>query len=304
MKTRMLELVIGLLCIFSVVHVARAAPVQVQNLPLSTPGESDYTICDQLGVTNKCFSGPPAMAAAGAFGWATATANATGGVTKFNIAYGDQASVSCAATVTLSGNELAASQNRVCSMASSTGYFQIYSQAGINTPAYQTTSGGSNAGGFHAMLVFGLDAPSHQTDWDGDQLEIGVGADPSSIFPLSPQASAFINWIGVGRDSTDTNLQFMSNQGSGTATKVDMGVLASTLATHILKLDILCQPPGGVSCTVTLFDTHTGTAYTHTFSSRLPASNVVMYLMEQGYSPTATDTQNAYFLRFGLTAGT
>ncbi len=55
--------------------------------------------------------------------------------------------------------------------------------------------------------------------------------------------STYLNILGVAADDTDTNLQFMHNDGSGTATKVDLGV-AKTVTTSVYDIFIFCEANG------------------------------------------------------------
>lgn len=72
-------------------------------------------------------------------------------------------------------------------------------------------------GGFYFVARFGLSsATALQRLFCG--LMSATGATSTSSAP-----SALTNMVGCGWDSADTNMQIMSNDGSGTATKVDLG---------------------------------------------------------------------------------
>lgn len=76
-------------------------------------------------------------------------------------------------------------------------------------------------GGFHVIAVFGcLTLPAGYRQFVGLYGTAGVigNVDPSSL----------LNMVGLGKDTADTNLQFMYNDGSGTATKVDTGIAMAT----------------------------------------------------------------------------
>jgi len=71
--------------------------------------------------------------------------------------------------------------------------------------------------GFYARMRFGISTPA--TGWSGfvglanSAAALGGGSDPSS----------YTNILGFAWDTADTNLKFMHNDGSGTATIVDLG---------------------------------------------------------------------------------
>jgi hypothetical protein len=54
-----------------------------------------------------------------------------------------------------------------------------------------------------------------------------VGLSPTAA-PCAAQPSAMVNCMGLGMDSTDTTLQFMSNDAAGAAVKTDAGIAAAT----------------------------------------------------------------------------
>ena len=73
----------------------------------------------------------------------------------------------------------------------------------------------------------------------GGQVFIGLRASNAA---LSTEPSAITNMLGVGKDIGDTNWQFMRNDGSGTATKVDLGVAIANNQTFDVR--IFCAPGG------------------------------------------------------------
>lgn len=85
--------------------------------------------------------------------------------------------------------------------------------------------------------------------------------------------SSLLNCLGVGKDGSDTNLFFMHNDGSGAATKVDLGFAFND---HSFEL-ILNVPVGGGSCTYTLTDLDTDTIYQGTVNTNVPAADTALY---------------------------
>lgn len=85
---------------------------------------------------------------------------------------------------------------------------------------------------------------------------IGFVPGPSSL-GTTADPSTFLNSIGFGKDQADTNLQFMYNAGSGTATKTSTGVAFTSLLNVPLMLSI-SAPAGGGTVTVSLTNISTG----------------------------------------------
>lgn len=93
------------------------------------------------------------------------------------------------------------------------------SSSGLRTSALQYWRGNaSDRGGFHFICRFGIsDASAVATG----RLFVGLTSSTGVIPNVNP--STLLNIIGVGADNTDTNLQIMRNDNSGTATKIDLG---------------------------------------------------------------------------------
>jgi hypothetical protein len=92
--------------------------------------------------------------------------------------------------------------------------------AGLRTSVARWTVGAATAGdgGFHLLCTWGTAtgiAATSATHRGFCGLRTGTPADanPSSLASI----------VGMGWDSADANLQFMHNDGSGTATKIDLG---------------------------------------------------------------------------------
>jgi hypothetical protein len=90
------------------------------------------------------------------------------------------------------------------------------------------------------------------------------------------------------KDSGDTNLQFMHNDGSGTATKVDLGV---ALTVNKLYEAWIEGRADGSGIDYTLRNVTDGTAYSGSVTTDLPASDTALYsLSTLGTSTTTTST--------------
>lgn len=78
------------------------------------------------------------------------------------------------------------------------------------------------------------------------------------------------NAIFVGKDNSDTNLQIMFNDGSGSCTKVDTGFPGNTTATDYYEAVIVCQPNGNASVKVTRLNT--GDVFSYDATTDLPTA--------------------------------
>jgi hypothetical protein len=91
--------------------------------------------------------------------------------------------------------------------------------AGFRGTAAQWTVGGTNPGdgGFLSILRWapatGVSTPTHRAF-------AGMG---SATTPTDVQPSSLLNILGMGWDAADANIQFLHNDATGTATKIDLG---------------------------------------------------------------------------------
>jgi len=96
--------------------------------------------------------------------------------------------------------------------------------------------GASGWGGFHIMMRLGFVAlPA------GYRIFQGLHASSSVIGNVDP--STLTNVIGFGKDTGDTNIQFMTNDGAGTAVKTDTGIALAV--NDVLDMRMFCA--SGVS---------------------------------------------------------
>ncbi len=160
----------------------------------------------------------------------------------------------------------------------------IGNTTGMRT-AYVQWFRGSAAGfgGFFFRCQFG-----HNINLTGGQKFVGLCA---STGGLAAEPSALLNMCGVGYDSTDPNTGnwfFMRNDGSGVATKVDLGanaVRANT--THGYDL-IMFMAPGGSELFVKIVNLHSGTVVLDTsYITDIPAVNVGMAFKAEVRTTTA-----------------
>jgi hypothetical protein len=110
--------------------------------------------------------------------------------------------------------------------------------------------------------------------WNTNQ-KFFIGRTADQIANTTEPSNA-INIIGIGKDSTDSTLFFMVNDGSASATEINTDVTPNT--TDVYKL-IITSPNDRSSLTITLKTlTIAGTTeVTHNFSTDLPALSLGSY---------------------------
>jgi hypothetical protein len=97
--------------------------------------------------------------------------------------------------------------------------------------------------------------------------------------------------IGVGCDSTDTNIQVIRNDGSGTATKVDTGTAPA--AAKLYQLVLECAG-GGAGIKVTLYIEDAAgltTVYSDTYSTDISATTFATWVPIIVDNSASTTTQ-------------
>jgi len=129
---------------------------------------------------------------------------------------------------------------------------------------------GAGLGGFFYAARFSVNSTtSNQRLFSG--LINSTAATSTTAAP-----SAIINMIGVGWDSAVGNLQMMSNDGTGTATKVDLGASFPTNTTTAVYELIMYAAPNGSSVGYRVVRLDTGATTSGTISADLPASGLML----------------------------
>ena len=101
------------------------------------------------------------------------------------------------------------------------------------------------------------------------------GATTDLAYSDSILVSSLINCIGVGSDSADTNLQIFHNDGTGTATKIDLGAnfpanrTAGSALTTVYSIELL-NTSNSSSVLYRVFNKETGNSVQGTVSTNLP----------------------------------
>lgn len=133
---------------------------------------------------------------------------------------------------------------------------------------------GSVGGGFYAYLKFGFDTLLNGT------VKAIAGLVPAGAHGLvgGAEPSTAINCVFFGFDSTDSNIQLMTNDGSGTCTKTDLGAsfpAPRSTGGELYEATFSCNA-GDSGIAVTLKKLSTGATYSATVTSNIPAATVVL----------------------------
>lgn len=122
-------------------------------------------------------------------------------------------------------------------------YYASAAGAGSSAVNYSTTALFWGSGGwFYGERVGNSDAATVANARCFYGVSAGLAA-PGNVNP-----SSLVNMLGFGADSGDANMQFMHNDGSGTATKVDLGANfpANTSNVDFYEMQMLYLPASGV----------------------------------------------------------
>ena len=143
---------------------------------------------------------------------------------------------------------------------------------------YRTGSGiniyhrGANAGqgGYHYSTRWG---PATGVSTSTTRAFVGL---IQSYTPTDVDPSTLINMFGMGWDDTDTNVQFMHNGGSGTATKIDTGIARPTTdRTTLYDFEMYCAPNGS-EVFFRLTEINTGTVFASSATTNLGANTTAV----------------------------
>lgn len=144
-------------------------------------------------------------------------------------------------------------------------------------------------GGFRVEMVFGV-ATTQST------LRIAVGLIASGGFVLSTNdPSALVNFFAMACDDTDTNMQIMHNDGSGTATKIDLGSSFPKTDNVVYRVVFTSATNGSiVDYEVTRLDS--AATASGTLSSNLPANTTFLHpALSFGNGATAAAVVGCFF---------
>lgn len=127
-------------------------------------------------------------------------------------------------------------------------------------------------GGFWFRTQFG-----QNINLNGSQCFVGLCASTAVLASTAGAVAALVNMIGVGFDTTDAstgNWFLYRNDGTGTATKVDLGTGAARNTTHGYDLIIYCPPGAATEIFVRVINLHTNAVVLETsYNTDIPAVN-------------------------------
>lgn len=148
-------------------------------------------------------------------------------------------------------------------------------QSGMRTAYTQWFRGSASGyGGFFFRTQFG-----GQINLNGGQKFMGLCASTGVLANTASAVSALVNMIGMGYDSADAssgNWFLMRNDGTGVATKVDLGATNAARAntTHGYDLIIFCPPGAATEIFVRIVNLHNNAVVLDTsYTTDLPAVN-------------------------------
>lgn len=109
------------------------------------------------------------------------------------------------------------------------------------------------------------------------------------------QPSTILNAIGIGCDSTDTNLQLMTNDGSGTASKIDLGASFPPRTAGACYSVWLGCAPGGSTIYYRVKRLDVPAIATGSVSSKLPSAATLMFSLLMANNTSAAAIEVASF---------
>lgn len=182
-----------------------------------------------------------------------------------------------------------ATRNR---LANNTGASANSSAAGRHNGLIVFRGNSAGRGGFHFVAECGRADAVLVTDARWIMSLYGTNSAISGVEP-----STLLQVLGFGRDSTDTNLQIMHNDGSGTCTKVDLGANfpANTKDTDWYRGEFYC-PPNGSTVYYLVTRMNTSDQALGSLTTNLPTNT--NFLAPQGYINN-TATAAAATLHYG-----
>lgn len=130
-----------------------------------------------------------------------------------------------------------------------------------------TGSSATQAAGLYIRLRCGINVSVA-----GMRFFAGLALNAAEAGTVDP--SALLNCFGIAKDGADTNYQLIHNDGSGAATKVDLGLAAASNKYFDIELYVR---PGGGTWDYRIQDMDTGTFYTGSVSSNIPANDTELF---------------------------
>jgi hypothetical protein len=169
--------------------------------------------------------------------------------------------------------------------------------AEVYSPTAQILRGGqAGVGGFDVTIAFGNSDAVVVAD---ARIFVGLLASTSTLTNVEP--STLTNMVGIGCEAADTNFRLYVNDGTGTATSIDLGAdfPAKTSNQDWYDVRIIClqENPNVIHVEVVRFLANgTCNTFTYAFTTDLPAAGTFLGLR-------AFKTNNATAAAVGLDLG-
>lgn len=127
-----------------------------------------------------------------------------------------------------------------------------------------------NRAGFSYQFIGGIDSLMS----DGTS-RFYIGMQSATGTPANADPSGLTNFVALAADTADANAQFMHNDGSGTCTKINVGVTKASLVGKLLVFTMIC-PLGGGQVDFSLYVVDDDVEYTATATTNLPAAGACL----------------------------
>lgn len=146
----------------------------------------------------------------------------------------------------------------------------------LRANALQWTLGGNAAGrgGFFMSWIWG---PATGVATATNRALVGMRASVGN--PTDVEPSTLLNIVGMGWDAADTNVQMMHNDGSGTATKIDLGAsfpVPTVDLTQVYELYLFSPPGTTQSVGYEVRNVNTGAVATGTITTNIPSTTTLL----------------------------
>lgn len=131
----------------------------------------------------------------------------------------------------------------------------------------------AKVGGFHFIQRWG---PA--TGVSNTSMRAFAGLQASVAAPTDVQPSSLLNMIGMGWDAADAQVQMMTNDGTGTATKVALGAsfpVPTVDRTSVYEIALFC-PPNGSDVKWQVTDLVSDAEASGTITTDLPAATTML----------------------------
>lgn len=135
-----------------------------------------------------------------------------------------------------------------------------------------TRGSAAKIGGFYGVLRWG---PATGVSTSTTRAIVGMCGHGTTT---DVEPSTLLNICGMGWDAADTNVQIMHNDGSGTATKIDLGAswpVPTTDRTAVYEIHIYA-PPNSANVYYTVLDLTNDLEASGTITTNLPATTQAM----------------------------